>query len=345
MAIFLDESSCRNDLYPFTHTRHTADIRIGILTIKEKWVALGEEVFTTNENGTGHNLVSIMANVLPTRENYKAIIESSKNNTPLPYSDEIKILSYPWQISQFNDWAIRKDFQLLTANKRSAKLNPTNRFINPEDIFVEEGASIEYSIINASTGPVYIGSNTQIMEGNMIRGPFALCEGSVVKMGSKIYGGTTIGPWCVAGGEIKNSILFSYSNKAHDGYLGDSVIGEWCNLGAGTSNSNIKNSGGDIVYIREENKVNAGSKAGLLMGDYSRAAINTSFNTGTIVGVCCNIFGRDFPLRETKNFTWGEQRYELEKALRDIENWKKLKNKTLTEQEIKLLNQLYLSNQ
>lgn len=183
------------------------------------------------------------------------------------------------------------------------------------------------------------------MEGNMIRGPFALCEGSVIKMGSKIYGGTTIGPGCVAGGEIKNSVFFGYSNKAHDGYLGDSVIGEWCNLGAGTSNSNIKNSAGDIMLSNDGNKVNAGNKAGLLMGDYSRAAINTSFNTGTIVGVSCNIFGREFPSRETKNFMWGDDRYELEKALRDIENWKRLKNKSLSDQEKNLLHQLYLSNQ
>ena len=176
------------------------------------------------------------------------------------------------------------------------------------------------------------------MEGALIRGPFALCEGAVVKMGSKIYGATTMGPYCVVGGEIKNSILFGYSNKAHEGYLGDSIIGEWCNLGAGTSNSNLKNSAGDVkIWNQATGKWgNAGTKCGLLMGDYSRSAINTSFNTGAVVGVSANVFGEGLTPAFIPGFSWGFKpavKYEFDKAIRDIENWKKLKGKLLTEEE------------
>lgn len=181
------------------------------------------------------------------------------------------------------------------------------------------------------------------MEGSIIRGPVALCEGAVLKMGSKIYGATTIGPFCTAGGEIKNSTLFGYSNKAHDGYLGDSVLGEWCNLGAGATNSNVKNSAGEVkVWNNAENEyVPVGLKCGLLMGDYSRAAINTSFNTGTVIGICCNIFGAYFPPKFVDDFTWGKERYTFTKVLEDINNWKKLKGKALTEGEKEILKQLY----
>lgn len=181
------------------------------------------------------------------------------------------------------------------------------------------------------------------MEGCLIRGPFALCEGATLKMGAKVYGATTIGPYCIAGGEIKNSIMFSYSNKAHDGYLGDSVIGEWCNFGAGTTNSNIKNTAGEVKMWNQAAKAftGVGIKAGLIMGDYSRAAINTAFNTGTVVGVCCNIFSEGFPPKLVNNFTWGNEKYEFEKALLVIDNWKKLKGKSITEEEKEILKQLY----
>jgi UDP-N-acetylglucosamine diphosphorylase/glucosamine-1-phosphate N-acetyltransferase len=205
---------------------------------------------------------------------------------------------------------------------------------------------VEHCFLNASAGPIYIGKNAEIMEGSMIRGPFALCEGSLVKMGSKIYGATTVGPYSIVGGEIKNSVIFGYSNKAHDGYLGDAVIAEWCNLGAGTSNSNLKNNASTVkVWNASENKyIPAGLKCGLLMGDYSRSSINTSFNTGTVVGVCCNVFGHGLTPTYIPSFTWGYEsscRYSLDKALRDIQNWKKLKNQILTEEEIKKLNSIF----
>ncbi|MEO6819531.1 MAG: glucose-1-phosphate thymidylyltransferase, partial [Ginsengibacter sp.] len=213
-------------------------------------------------------------------------------------------------------------------------------------IFIEDGAKVRFSILNAETGPIYIGRNAEIMEGSLLRGPISIGENAVVKMGTKMYGATSIGPHCVAGGEIKNSVLIGYSNKAHDGYLGDSVIGEWCNLGAGTSNSNLKNTASMVkVWVRNNNNYRiVGNKCGLIMGDYSRSAINTSFNTGTIVGICCNIFGH-FPEKFIKDFNWGDQQYKFEKAISDIRNWKKFKNKKVTDREIAILKNLYHSKQ
>jgi UDP-N-acetylglucosamine diphosphorylase/glucosamine-1-phosphate N-acetyltransferase len=199
-------------------------------------------------------------------------------------------------------------------------------------------------MLNASTGPIYIGKNAEVMEGCMIRGPFSLGEGSVLKMGSKVYGATSIGPHCIVGGEVKNSVLFGYSNKAHDGYLGDSVIGEWCNLGAGTSNSNLKNNAGEVKIWTPRGQVNAGHKCGLLMGDYSRSMINTSFNTGTVVGVCCNVFGSGLTPKYLPSFSWGNDgidRYEFQRALTDIESWKKLKGKKISKKEKSILKHIF----
>ena len=347
MNIFLDERRCRENLFPFTQTRHVAEIRVGILTIKEKWELLtGKRIFTSAEELTGNEL-HIHADIIPTQQNIQSILRAANDKISMLDNDDVKILHHPWQIFQYNDRAIRHDFELLTENRASQPVPASNRCINEAQIFIEEGAIVEHSILNAATGPIYIGKNAVIMEGNMIRGPFAIGEESSLKIGSKVYGATSIGPYCIAGGEIKNSVFFEYSNKAHDGYLGDSVIGAWCNLGAGTSNSNIKNTGGEIKYYLDKGRkgMSAGNKAGLLMGDYSRAAINTSFNTGTVVGVCCNIFGPQTPLKYYENFSWGNERYIFEKALKDIENWKKMKNQKLTEKETEILYQLYSSNQ
>ena len=346
MNIYLDNTNSRHSLYPFTHTRHTADIRIGILTIREKWEKLtGFKVSTAQEELKEDSIV-VDAALIPVQSNFEAILEAAKNKQNLPGTTDIKRLQQPWNIFQFNDWALRSDFELLTPDRTSKDISSTNQLISPGNIFVEEGAEVSHSILNASTGPIYIGKNAQVLEGCLIRGPFSLGNNALLKMGTKVYGATTIGPYCVGGGEIKNSVLFAHSNKAHDGYLGDSVIGEWCNLGAGTSNSNVKNTGGDVKYITDSNSNSmiAGNKAGLLMGDYSRAAINTSFNTGTIVGVCCNVFG-DAPAKFVNNFSWGNERYIFEKAVSDIANWKKMKGQEITPGEIELLRQLYSNNQ
>jgi UDP-N-acetylglucosamine diphosphorylase/glucosamine-1-phosphate N-acetyltransferase len=182
------------------------------------------------------------------------------------------------------------------------------------------------------------------MDGSMLYGPVAICEKAVVKMGSKIYGATTIGPDCIVGGEIKNSVFFGNSNKAHDGYIGDSVIGEWCNMGAGTSNSNIKNNASSIMLWTPNGPVNVGLKCGVLMGDYSRTAINTSINTGTVIGVCCNVFGNGLTPKYIPSFSWGSdgvERYRYEKALEDIQNWKQLKQQSLSENEMTILKHIF----
>ncbi len=346
MNIFLDETKSREQLFPFTHTRHVADIRVGILTIRQKWEQITGLTVITNAESKNSDSLIVEANIIPTKNTASRIIKAAEDKTPILENEEIKMLHHPWQIFQINDWAIRYDFENITALRTSFSISATNQCIKASDIFAEEGAQAEHCILNASTGPIYIGKNVQIMEGTMIRGPFSAGEGTLIKMGSKIYGATSIGPCCVAGGEIKNAVLFGYSNKAHDGYLGDSVIGEWCNLGAGTSNSNIKNTGGEVKYYIDANRIPlaAGNKAGLLMGDYSRCAINTSFNTGTVVGVCCNIFG-EMPGKYVHHFSWGTERYIFDKALQDIANWKKMKGHEISINEIEILNQLYSNHQ
>lgn len=331
MLISYDDTGLQEKLYPFTATRSAADIRVGILTIREKW-----ELICKHLNAEFSNPVTVKANLLPTIASAKSILENSHDAT-------VASINYPWEIFQNNDAAIRSDFELVTSNRSSQSISNTNKISTPENIFIEEGARVEHCFINALSGPVYIGRNTEIMEGSMIRGPFAICEGAILKMGSKIYGATTIGPYSIAGGEIKNSVLLGYSNKAHDGYLGDSVLGEWCNLGAGTSNSNLKNTASMVKAWSMQHKslIPVGLKCGLLMGDYSRSAINTSFNTGTVAGICCNVIDKGFPPKHIEDFTWGKEKYILEKAIEDIDNWKKLKGKIITEQEIKILNSIY----
>jgi UDP-N-acetylglucosamine diphosphorylase/glucosamine-1-phosphate N-acetyltransferase len=216
---------------------------------------------------------------------------------------------------------IQDDFVLLTKNRTSAIIDNSNQVINPGNIFIEEGASVLCSILNASAGPIYIAKDAEVMEGSMIRGPFALGEHSALKMGAKIYGPTTIGPECKVGGEVNNSVIFGYTNKAHDGFLGNSVIGEWCNLGADSNNSNLKNNYAHVkLWNYAEGRMVSTSLqfCGLIMGDHSKCGINTMFNTGTVVGVSANIFGAGFPKNHIPSFSWGGAQgiteYNFEKA-------------------------------
>jgi UDP-N-acetylglucosamine diphosphorylase/glucosamine-1-phosphate N-acetyltransferase len=213
-----------------------------------------------------------------------------------------------WDVFSLNGEAIKNDFELITAGRLSHALSHTNQVISSENIFVEEGAKVECAILNASTGPIYIGKDAEIMEGSIIRGPFALCEHSTLKLGAKIYGPTTIGPHCKVGGEVNNSVIFGYSNKAHDGFLGNSVIAEWCNIGADSNNSNLKNNYAEVKLwnYEKEKFVNTGlTFCGLIMADHSKCGINTMFNTGTVVGVNANIFGAGFPRNFIPSFFWG----------------------------------------
>ena len=385
--IFTEEFCQPENLHPFTLTRQLQDIRVGILTIREKWEkVLGLPSFDKKEDDykdLGRSVhvdeavqdgtcYMIHGNILPSPSLVKAIKKlergdfvATKSGNGIIYKfsekevidrhkikvgkaitleEEPMTIRYPWDIFQMNDWAIRQDFKLLTRGKKSQKISGTNRLIEPSQIFMAKGARMEHCIVNASTGPVYIGRNAEVMEGSVIRGPFAMGNSSCLKLGTKVYGATTLGPGCIGGGEKKNSILFGYSNKAHDGYLGDSVIGEWCNLGAGTTNSNLKNNASDVKVWTSNGEMNAGKKCGVLMGDYSRTIVNTTINTGTVIGVCCHVQGNGLTPRYIPNFSWGSEgvsRYRFEKALQDIEGWKKLKSKELTEDEVSILKYIF----
>jgi len=388
--IFTEEYCKPENLHPFTYTRHIQDIRVGILTIREKWerylklpsadkwedyyLDTGDSVRIDKQIGNDEYLL-VHANVLPTAaiisqirklKNGEFLASAGEGGVAFKFSRkevlglhtirisrsvefkaDTQAIHYPWQIVHLNGWAIREDFELLTKGRKSKPVSRTNRVSKPSQVFLEPGVKMEHCILNAEEGPIYIGKNAVIMEGTSIRGPVAICEGAVVKMGTKIYGATTIGPHCTVGGEIKNSVLFGYSNKAHDGYLGDSVLGEWCNLGAGTTNSNVKNNAGEVKYWIDADKkeMSAGNKAGLLMGDHSKAAINTSFNTGTMVGICCNVVSPGgLTPKYIPNFSWGVDgitKYKLEKALVDIGNWKQLKGLQLSDRERQVLTDVY----
>ncbi len=265
----------------------------------------------------------------------------------ISYPADLLSIRYPWDIFRLNDQAIRYDLEFLLQTSASYPISASNTIIGNHPILVEEGVEMEACIINASAGPVYIGRGAQVMEGTCIRGPVAICNNAQVKMGTRLYGGTTIGPYCIVGGEIKNAVLMGYSNKAHEGYLGDAVVGEWCNLGAGSSASNVKNSAGPITVYHpasQGGKAIVGNKCGLLMGDYSRSAINTSFNTGTVVGICSSVFGTGLLPKYIPNFSWGAEgirKYDFTRALRDLENWKKWKNSHLTPREQHILRYIY----
>ncbi|MBN9350953.1 MAG: glucose-1-phosphate thymidylyltransferase [Chitinophagaceae bacterium] len=338
MTILLDDLSCKKDFFPFGQLKSVAHIRIGMLTILEKWqFYFGPHVLLKSENPDLQKAdFNITANHVPSLSSLKKLVKEGV------WKEDGTTLNNPADIFKNNDWALRQDFAMITEGKESETVDREIKISGKENVFIEKGARLSFCTINGNSGPVYISRDSVVMEGAMIRGPFFCGNNSVVKMGAKIYGATTLGPCCMAGGEIKNSVLMGYSNKAHDGYLGDSVLGEWCNLGAGTSNSNLKNNASEVSvrFGKEVTSVRAGIKCGLIMGDYSRSAINTSFNTGSVVGVCSNIIQKT-PEKFTDNFTWGNEPYELDKVIRDIHNWKKLKGFEITEEEILSIKNLY----
>lgn len=340
MTIYLDDLTGSENLFPFGKVKSVAHIRIGILTILEKWQFYFKDkvlLRSLHEKPAG-KFIQVPAVSVPTT---KALRSMASGATPP--DEEFVYLNSAVDIVKFNDWGLRQDFEMITRDKKSELIPGHVMVQTPENIFVEQGADIKPCFINAEAGPVYISAKAQIMEGAMLRGPLFIGKNSRVKMGAKIYGSTTIGPFCLVGGEVKNSVITGFSNKAHDGYLGDSVIGEWCNLGAGTSNSNLKNNASQIrlTFGPSREPVGAGTKYGLIMGDYSRSAINTAFNTGSVVGICCNIFGGN-PEKFVPSFSWGNDRYIFEKALEDIDNWKALKGFSITDDEKSKLKELYL---
>ena len=341
MNYILFDGPNRAALLPFTYTRPVADIRIGILTIREKWeLYLGVTTTTVTEDylSDKYPMVEIEQNIMINASYIpnEALVNQIKNlkenqaifdgDTMVAFysleDQEIDFNTFKtvklkgtllkvettWDIFSKNGEAIEADFKLLTANRISAPIPEQTVAFNSEAIFIEDGAVLPLCVLNATNGPIYIGKNTEIMEGSIVRGPFALCEGSTLKMGTKIYGPTTVGPYSKVGGEVNNSVFFGYSNKGHDGFLGNSVIGEWCNLGAGTNNSNLKNNYAEVRLwsYETENFAKTGLQfCGLMMGDHSKCGINTMFNTGTVVGVSSNIFGSGFPRNFIPSFSWG----------------------------------------
>ena len=342
MNYILFDGAVRNQLLPFTFTRPVADIRVGILTIREKWEKfLGSTTTTVTEEYLSDKfpMVELEQNVLINAsfcpsENLVLLIKNLQENQAIFYNDEplafyakedqeidfdaFTITQYTdddvlrientWDIFEKNHQAIKRDYDVLTQGRTSEAIPQTTIAFNPEHIFIEKGAKVMCASLNATDGPIYIGEDTILMEGATIQGPFALCEHSSVKMGAKIYGDTTIGPHCKVGGEVANSIMMGFSNKGHDGYMGNSVLGHWCNLGADTNTSNLKNNYAQVRlwdYDTERFAKTGTQFCGLMMGDHSKCGINTMFNTGTVVGVSANIFGAGYPRNFIPSFTWG----------------------------------------
>jgi UDP-N-acetylglucosamine diphosphorylase/glucosamine-1-phosphate N-acetyltransferase len=342
MNCILFDGTVRDALLPLTYTRPVADIRVGILTIREKWekhLSCTTTTLTEDYLSEKFPMVEFEANIMinasfiPTNSLVNKV-KNLKENEAIFKSDEIVAfytsnlqeevdfdtythfeldedllqIKNVWDIFSLNDAAIKLDFELLTHGRISQKISDTVHCINKDQIFLEEGASVEIAVLNASNGPIYLGKDSEIMEGCMVRGPFAIGEHSVLKMGAKIYGATTLGPHCKVGGEVNNAVFFGYSSKAHDGFLGNSVIGEWCNLGADTNNSNLKNNYASVKlwdYESEKFKDTGLQFCGLIFGDHSKCGINTMFNTGTVVGVSANIYGGNFPRNFIPSFSWG----------------------------------------
>jgi UDP-N-acetylglucosamine diphosphorylase/glucosamine-1-phosphate N-acetyltransferase len=354
--IVLFDGTDRNNLLPLTATRAVADIRIGILTIKEKWekyLNLKVDILTQDylqpkyNYKQQENTVYINACILPNeilvneikQLNIDCILLENENTIAFRTNQKINSISdldvvfkklnsktlnfsisqikYPWNIFSLNGHEIKNDIQLLGLKPNPEKLSATNTILGNE-IYVEDGVSCECAILNAKDGPIYLAKDSEIMEGCTIRAPFALGEHATLKMQTKVYGDTSIGPFCKVGGEVSNSVFFGYSNKGHDGFIGNSVIGEWCNLGADTNNSNLKNNYGKVKvynYVAKD-YINTNLQfCGLIMGDHAKSSINTMFNTGTVVGVCANVFGGGFPSKFIPDFAWGNNAiFELEKA-------------------------------
>jgi UDP-N-acetylglucosamine diphosphorylase/glucosamine-1-phosphate N-acetyltransferase len=342
MNYILFDGDVRNSLLPFTYTRPVADIRVGILTIREKWekyLGLTTTTITEEYLEEKYPMVEMAENVLinasfcPTKSLVEKVKNLSKNEAifkgedviafftsdsqevvnfddyrQIEFDEALLQIKNTWDIFSLNDKAIQEDFDLITEGRKSQSIPEGTRYLRKENIFIEEGAEIIFATLNASKGPIYIGKDTEIMEGSVVRGPFAMCKHSVLKLNTKIYGATTLGPYCKVGGEVNNSVLMGYSNKGHDGFLGNSVLGEWCNLGADTNNSNLKNNYAEVKLWDYETGRFAKTGlqfCGLMMGDHSKCGINTMFNTGTVIGVSANVFGSGFPRNFIPSYSWG----------------------------------------
>ncbi len=359
---FLDNAAHRQNLYPFTLLREAIDLPLGLLTLREKWSALFPAAHPKKKFSR-----TIATAILPDFERCQAIgslkteqslfskegqwiasggqidrIPKKATATDMIFPGSISLIKYPWDLLDQLGRGIQLDFSILTKGRKSASL-PQSVVVNGEfPVFLEKGARVMPCFLNTEAGPIYIGKGAEVQEGVMIRGPFLLGDRSVVKMGAKIYGPTAAGEHCLLGGEIKRSLLFPFSNKAHEGYMGDSVIGSWCNWGAGTSNSNLKNTAGDIEIEVGGVKLAVGQKAGVYMGDHSRTVINSSLNSGTVIGVSVQVGNEGLPPKRMPSFRWIDgSRYRFQAAMNHIRQWKVLKGQELTSEEIDRLKKIY----
>ena len=381
MEINLFDDNAWLSLKPLTFTRPVADLRIGILTIAEKWAKYLDATnfgyqtapYLSTKYPSISAQLSINGSICPDKQLIEAVfllkdgecliqdslIIAFKSHLPLlwnevneklknvAYPKEVVQIKYPENIFSYNHVELVKDFELLTKGKTSAKLSNTNVFLG-DDIFVEEGATAECSTFNSLQGPIYLGKNSQVWEGSNIRGSFALCNDSQIKMGAKIYGKTTIGPFSRVGGEINNSVIWGYSSKGHDGYLGNAVLGQWCNIGADSNNSNLKNNYAEVRlwdYEKETFRKTGLQFCGLIMADHAKCAINTMFNTGTVAGVSANIFSAGFPRNFIPDFAWGGAHgfdvYTLEKMLQTAEKVFERRNMKLDDKEAAILSHVF----
>ena len=382
MNYILFDSDVRNSLLPFTYTRPVAEIRIGILTIREKWeFFLGFTTTTITEEylEAKYPMVELNKNILinasflPTKNLVNQVKQLSKNQAifqgeqvvafftsdtqenvdfdsyeQLEFQEDLIQIKNTSDIFSLNDKAIQADFDLLTQGRTSQPIPDGVHTIQKQNIFIEQGATVSYSSLNASKGPIYIGKDSEIMEGCLVRGPFALGKNSILKMGTKAYGATTLGPHCKVGGEINNSVLFGYSSKGHEGFLGNSVLGEWCNIGADSNSSNLKNNYAEVKLwnYQEERFTKTGLQfCGLMMGDHSKCGINTMFNTGTVVGVSANIFGSGFPRNFIPSFSWGGAAgfttYQMKKVIEVAKVVMKRRDLELSETDISILQHVF----
>ena len=387
MNLILFDDLNRNQLFPFTHTRPIADIRCGIMTIRERWelllqknsgtltveylqqafpkkydkdimyvngstIADSKLVNAIKELTYGQALIhesQIVALAAPKEFNsFQDLEQYAATAEKVLYDESIEFIHKPWHIFEKNELAINIDFKTLTKGKTSQDIPEFVTAINPENIFIEEGAILNPCILNASKGPIYIAKDAEIMEGCMVRGPFSLGEHATLKMGAKVYGATTIGPDCKVGGEVGNVVFFNHSNKGHDGFLGNAVVGDWCNFGADTNCSNLKNNYGEVdVWNEYENKSEKTGLqfCGLLMGDHSKCGINTMFNTGTVVGVSCNIYGGNFPDKYIPSFSWGGSEgftiYKIEKAIETANKMMERRGMSLSDEEVTIFHYIF----
>ncbi|WP_374445881.1 GlmU family protein [Epilithonimonas sp.] len=383
MQLVFSDAQYWEDFLPLTFTKPVAEMRMGILTFSERWQKLLQinEVFYITENYLQDKFrkpepkqsLFIVPNFFPSAEVLKQI-KALQPGEALVYDNEVIaaninmenfslnqinkmtdiheklfFIEKPTDIFSYNDKAIDFDFELLTKGRQSRELSATNGFIgDSQNLFIEEGASVEFSTLNCKTGKIYIGKNAEIMEGSHIRGSLALCEDSKINLGTKVYGGTTIGPHSKVGGEVNNIVIFGYSNKGHDGFVGNSVIGEWCNLGADTNSSNLKNNYASVKLWNYKKKrfLDTGLQfCGLIMGDHSKTAINTQLNTGTVVGVAANIFKSGFPPNLVENFSWGgmkgDEKFKLEKSYEVAEKAMERRKIPITEADKDILKYIY----